>query len=109
MNAVSRSSRIRVGSTAVWNVLGAVLIVVRVALYGVLAMIEPVVRVVLLLTCIICLAASGFYKFFGPASVHFPYGVALSIGVGAAVLYMCYVWILGALEPRSSERTEHID
>jgi len=103
MNAVYGPSLARrathtIGTIALMT-LWAVARGVRIVLFAILALLEPMIRWVLSWSAMACFLTCGFYALVAPAGLKFPYVLGLSLGAGFAALLALYEWMLRALEP----------
>lgn len=103
MNAVNGPSLARratyttgtIALLALWAVARAA----RLMLFAVLALLEPVVRLVLSLSALACFLTCAFYAVASPPGLKFPYAIGISIGIACAMLLMLYEALLRRLEP----------
>lgn len=103
MNAVYDPSRARRATSTLGTIalvtLWAVAQGVRVVLFAILALFEPIVRWVLSWSALACFLTCAFYALASPAGLKFPYVLGLSLGTGCAVLLALYEMLVRALEP----------
>jgi hypothetical protein len=83
-----------------WSILKAGGYVIRLVIFGPLAVLEPLINWVLSMGCVLGLLCCVVFKLEDTAGVHhFHYGLMLSFSVGCAVLLTLYYILLRALAP----------
>lgn len=103
MNAVYGPTRPRSAldglGTFVLLALWVIWSVVRVILFAVLAMLEPVVRSVLSFAALGGFLTTALFFFAGPHDLKVSYGIQLALSIGCAVMLVLYEALLSALAP----------
>lgn len=84
-----------IGLVTLWAVAQAV----RVVLFALLAVFEPIVRWVLSLSSLACFLTCAFYALVSPPGLRFPYALGIAVGLGCASLLAIYEMLIRALEP----------
>lgn len=105
MNAVYGPSSVRRATSTIGTIvlvtLWGVAQAVRIVLFALLALFEPIVRWVLSISSLVCFLTCAFYALVSPPGLKFPYVLGISLGVGCAVLLALYEILVRALEPNS--------
>lgn len=71
----------------------------RLVLFAILALFEPVARWLLSLSSLVCFLTCGFYALVSPPGMVFPYALGFTLGTGCAVFLALYELLLRALNP----------